>query len=113
MDSTRFDILSRKLAATSSRRGAIRTMAAAGLGLGLARIGLESAEAKKKKNLGARCKKSNECKGGLKCKKSNSQNGCYAKTEERCCKPVGSPCNDGCDCCGVDVICNGGYCDNA
>lgn len=112
MDSTRFDALSRQLAATSSRRGAIRTMAAGGLSLSLARIGFGTASADdKKKKLGARCKKSSECKGALKCKKSNSENGCFAKTEERCCKPIGAPCNDGCDCCGVSVICNGGYCD--
>jgi hypothetical protein len=111
MDSTRFDSFSRQFATTSSRRSAMRTFAAGGLGLGLASLGLKSASAGGKKNLGARCKKSNECKGGLKCKKANSENGCFAKTEERCCKPLGAPCNDGCDCCGVSVICNGGYCD--
>jgi hypothetical protein len=111
MESRRFDALSRQLVAASSRRGAMRTIAAGGLGLGLARIGLKPAAAGGKKKLGARCEKSNECKGALKCKKANSENGCYAKTEERCCKPIGSPCNDPCDCCGVAVICNGGYCD--
>src|SRR3954449_6377393 len=111
MESTRFDSLSRHLGSTSTRRGTFRGIAAAGLGLGLAGIGIKSAAAKKKLN--ARCKKSDECGGGLKCQKSNSQNSCYAKTEKRCCKPVGSDCSDGCDCCGVDVICNGGYCDKA
>jgi hypothetical protein len=111
VESTRFDTFSRELAGSSSRRSAIRTLAAAGLGLGLAGIGLTSAAAGGKKKLGQRCKKSSECKGGLKCKKANSENGCFAKTEERCCKPLGAPCNDGCDCCGVGVICNGGYCD--
>jgi hypothetical protein len=115
MDSTRFDSIAREMASTSTRRSAMRTIAAAGFGLGLAGIGLTSASAAKKgkKKVGARCKKSKECKGGLQCKKSNSQNSCYAKTEERCCKPVGAKCNDGCECCGVDVICNGGYCDKA
>jgi hypothetical protein len=111
MESTRFDAISRELAGTSSRRSAMRTLAAAGFGLGLAGVGLKSAAAGGKKKLGARCEKSNECKGGLKCKKANSEKGCYAKTEERCCKPLGAPCNTGCDCCGVGVICNGGYCD--
>jgi hypothetical protein len=91
----------------------MRTLAAGGLGLGLVRIGLKPASAGAKKKLGARCKKSKECKGDLKCKNSNSQNGCYATTEERCCKPIGADCNDGCECCGVDVICNGGYCQGA
>lgn len=111
MESTRFDSLSRQLASTSSRRSTFRGIAAAGLGLGLATVGIKSASAKKKLN--ARCKKSDECGGGLTCKKSNSQNSCYAKTQKRCCKPVGSNCNDGCDCCGVDVICNGGICSKA
>ncbi len=113
MDSTRFDGFTRDLAGTATRRQTLRTLAAAGLGLGIAGIGLKGAEAAKSKKLGARCKKSKECQGGLQCKKSNSQNGCYAKTEERCCKPVGAQCDDGCECCGVDVICNGGYCDQA
>ena len=115
MDSNRFDSLARGLSATDTRRGVVRALAAAGFGLGLARIGLgaESASAKKKKKLGARCKKSNECKGGLQCKKSNSQNSCYAQTEERCCKPIGAKCDDGCECCGIDVICNGGFCQGA
>jgi len=112
VDSRRFDAFSRRLVIASSRRGVMRTMAAGGLGLGLANFGLDAASADgKKKKLGARCKKTNECKGSLKCKKANSETGCYTKTEERCCKPIGAPCNDGCDCCGIAVICNGGYCD--
>jgi hypothetical protein len=89
----------------------MRTIVAGGLGLGLARLGLGAASADGKKKLGARCQKSSECKGGLKCKKANSENGCYDKTEERCCVKLGGSCNDGCDCCGVGVICNGGVCD--
>lgn len=115
MDNIRFDAISREFGATSTRRSAIRTLAAASFGLGLARLGLETATAAKKgkKKLGARCKKSNECQGPLQGKKSNSQNSCYAQTEERCCKPIGAKCDDGCECCGVDVICNGGYCQGA
>ena len=110
MESTRFDSLSRKLASTSSRRSTFRGIAAAGLGLGLASIGIMSASAKKKVH--ARCKKSDECGGGLKCQKANSQH-TYATTKKRCCVPVGGHCDDGIDCCGIDVICNGGYCDKA
>lgn len=113
MDSTRFDVIAREFSTTSTRRQALRTLGAAGLGLGIASIGLKGAEAAKSKKVGARCKKSQECQGGLQCKKANSQNSCYAKSEERCCKPVGAKCNDGCECCGIDVICNGGYCDKA
>ena len=110
MESTRFDSLSRQLASTSSRRSTFRGLAAAGLGLGLASIGIKSASAKKR--VQARCRKSDECGGGLKCKKANSQH-FYPKTEKRCCIQVGGHCDDGIDCCGIDVICNGGYCDKA
>ncbi|MEZ4564214.1 MAG: hypothetical protein R2853_15910 [Thermomicrobiales bacterium] len=119
MDSTHFDGIARDLAGSATRRQALRTLAAAGLGLGLARTGLKRTEAArrkgkgKKKGVTERCKKSEQCGGGLSCKPANSQNSCFAATEKRCCKPVGAKCDDGCECCGVDVICNGGYCDQA
>ena len=119
MDSTRFDALARSLSTAGSRRRAFHTLAAAGAGLGLAQLGFGVAAGKKKrhkkgkKKLGARCKKSAECKGDLLCKNANSQNSCYDQTERRCCKKEGAQCNDGCDCCGVDVICNGGFCQSA
>ena len=114
MDSTRFDGLTRDLAGNATRRQTLRTLAAAGLGLGLASIGLKSTEAAKRKKKGVteRCKKSDQCGGGLSCKVANSQN-YYPKSEKRCCKPVGARCDDGIECCGIDVICNGGYCSNA
>jgi hypothetical protein len=48
----------------------------------------------------------------LLCKKANSQKH-FPKTEKRCCVKEGGHCNDGIDCCGVDVICNGGFCQSA
>lgn len=116
MDSNRFDSISREVAAIDSRRGLLKSIAATGLGLGLARVGLGSASAKKKrkkKGLGARCSKNDQCGGGYQCKVSNSQQSCYPENEKRCCKPIGAKCDDGCECCGVDVICNGGYCQGA
>jgi hypothetical protein len=116
MDSTRFDGLTRELASPTTRRQTLRTLAAAGLGLGIARMGLtatEAAKGKKKKGVTERCKQSDQCGGNLSCKLANSQNSCFADTEKRCCKPVGAKCDNGCECCGVDVICNGGYCDQA
>ena len=116
MDSTRFDGLARDLASPSTRRQALRTLAATGLGLGIARLGLDGTDAKgkgKKKRVTERCKKREQCGGGLQCKPSNSQNSCFPDTEKRCCKPVGAKCDNGCECCGIDVICNGGYCSNA
>ncbi len=117
MDSMRFDVMARKLSASDSRRGMFRTMAAAGLGLGLSGIGLGEALGKKKgkkggKKVTARCKKTEECSGKLQCKKANSQN-YYEKTEKRCCIKEGGSCDQGYECCGVDVICNGGYCQSA
>ena len=101
----------------SLAREVLKSVAAAGLGLGLARIGLGSASAKgknkkKKKAVGVRCSKNDQC-GGLQCKVSNSQQSCYPENEKRCCKPIGAKCDDGCECCGIDVICNGGYCQGA
>ena len=106
MDSTRFDVMARKLSSTDTRRGMFRTMAAAGLGLGLSSAGLSEALGKKKG------KKTEECSGKLQCKKANSQN-YYEKTEKRCCIKEGGRCDQGYECCGVDVICNGGYCQSA
>jgi hypothetical protein len=119
IDGIRFDSVTRTLATTGSRRGAFRTMAAAGLGLGLTRLGPGRATAKnkgkkkKKRNLGDRCSKTDQCKGKYLCKLSNSQNSCYDETERRCCVKEGGSCDDSCDCCGVDVICNGGFCQDA
>lgn len=113
MDGTRFDVLTRRLSATSSRRGMLRGAAAAGLGLGLSRLGLGGAAAAAKKGNKRLCDSTAECKADLVCRKSNSQNGCFDKTEKRCCKQVGARCNSGCECCGVDVICNGHYCQKA
>lgn len=45
-------------------------------------------------------------------KKANSQHS-YEETVKRCCIEEGDPCDQGYECCGVDVICNGGYCQGA
>ena len=119
MDTMKFDTLSRTLSGATTRRDALRTFAAIGLSLGLGHAGLELAAAKskkgkgKKKKLGDRCSSKDTCAGGLQCKVSNSQNSCYPTSEQRCCKPTGASCDNGCECCGVDVICNGGYCQQA
>jgi hypothetical protein len=112
MEHTRFDAIARTLSATGTRRGTFRALAAAGIGLGALRLGLDQADAKGKKKVTARCRKTEECSGKLRCKKANSQN-FYPKTQKRCCIKVGDNCNQGIDCCGVDVICNGGICSKA
>ena len=123
MDGMGFDSMARKLSATESRRGVFKAMAVAGLGLGLSSVGLSEALGKGKKGkkgkgkkgnkpVTARCKKSEECSGKLQCKIANSQN-YYEETEKRCCIEEGGRCDQGYECCGVDVICNGGYCQSA
>jgi hypothetical protein len=111
--------MARTLSATDSRRGMFKTMAAAGLGLGLSSVGLSEALGKGKKKgkngnkqVTARCKKTYECSGHLTCKKANSQH-YYEETKKRCCIEEGGHCDQGYECCGIDVICNGGYCQSA
>jgi hypothetical protein len=113
MDRRRFDPLGKWLATSDTRRSTFRALAAGAVATGLGGPSLGEALAKKGKGLGARCKKSDDCKGKLNCKPTNSQNSCYDATQKRCCKKEGATCNDGCECCGVDVICNGGYCQSA
>lgn len=62
------------------------------------------------------CTNSSQCIGDLLCATANSQNSCPTQaTGTFCCvqSEVQAKCNTSCDCCGIDVICNGGYCDNA
>ena len=127
LDSTRFDILTRTLSSTESRREAVRTLTAAGLGLGVTRLGLGTALAgkhkgkrkRKKKNtkdLREECSKTSQCKGDLLCRFANSQQSCPGQeTGKFCCveTDVQAPCEDSCDCCGLDIICNDGYCQSA
>jgi len=62
------------------------------------------------------CTKDSQCVGSLLCQAANSQNSCPGQESGTfCCveTEVQAPCDTSCDCCGIDVICNGGYCDNA
>ncbi|MFN8593540.1 MAG: hypothetical protein U0031_18935 [Thermomicrobiales bacterium] len=115
MNGMRFDALSRGLAGRESRRTVLRRLAVAGLGVSV--VGVEQTQARKRhksghKGLTERCKKSVECKGTTVCRTANSQH-YYPETEKRCCLELGEHCNDGFECCGIDVICNGGYCQSA
>lgn len=129
MDSIRFDGIARELRSVDTRRGAVKTLAAAILGLGVVRVGMADAGARKKnkkhkkkqndfntKALGQFCAKSAQCQGDLICQIANSQNGFPERANQKvCCVPVDvqAKCDSGADCCGVDVICNGGYCQSA
>jgi hypothetical protein len=62
------------------------------------------------------CSSDYQCVGDLVCQVANSQNGNPERANQPvCCVPpdVQARCDDGSDCCGVDVICNGGYCQGA
>jgi hypothetical protein len=140
MDSARFDKLTRELLAANSRRDVVKTVAA-GLGVGLAWLGLheELSKAKGKKGKGKGkgkknrkkrrrnknvdtkglrepCTETAECKGDLLCDVAYSQMSCPGQeTGKFCCvqTDVQKRCEDGCECCGLDVICNGGFCQGA
>jgi hypothetical protein len=117
MDSNRFDLIARHLSTSGTRRQAVMSLAAGGLGLGLTGLGLAGSDAKKKKNRkkkkkgnGALCKKTDQCKGSLVCQVALATDDCYPTAEKRCCVKEGGFCNDGCECCGVGAICNGHVC---
>src|SRR3954469_9307526 len=99
MEHVRFDAIARTLSTPGTRRDTFRALAAAGLGLGVMRLGLESAGAKSKKKVTDRCSQTEECAGTLLCQKANSQHH-FPKTEKRCCVKEKGTCNDGIDCCG-------------
>ena len=116
MDTNRFDQVVHQFAQPSTRRNAIRLGIISVLGITMAIVGADHALAgkrNKKKSVTERCNKRDQCGGGLTCKPANVQNSCIDSTEKRCREPVRASCNDGCECCGTGVICNGGYCDQA
>jgi hypothetical protein len=62
------------------------------------------------------CSSDYQCVGDLVCQIANSQNGNPERANQPvCCVPpdVQAKCDNGSDCCGVSVICNGGYCQGA
>lgn len=66
--------------------------------------------------LGQGCTETKQCQGDLVCQVANSQNGFPERANQPvCCVPVDvhAKCDTGADCCGVSVICNGGYCQSA
>jgi hypothetical protein len=140
VDSARFDKLTRELLSANSRRDTVKALIAS-LGVGVAWLGGNhrlSAIAKKGKGKGKGkgkkkkkkktdntidtkalhqpCTKSSECIGDLLCDVANSQQSCPNQAVGKfCCVQTDAQkhCEDGCDCCGLDVICNGGFCQGA
>lgn len=99
MDPTQFDDLTKMLASSTSRRQALKTIAATTLGglLGLGGIGTAFAKSKCKP-AGTKCTHDKQCCAGLVC-----QNGTCATP----CTPAGSPCSGSSPCCGSSTCCYG------
>ena len=107
MEGTRFDILMRRLAATGSRRGAVRTLAAAGLGLEL--LQAQGGEARNKRR--RRCRRLLAfCKPNAKRKCCNDLV-CRTRGDAyQCRKGLGDPCQTSNECAGI-LLCLSGTCD--
>ena len=112
MDEHRFDTLTRRLARTTSRRGSMRLIAAAGaMVLGLARGKNETAAQSYYRSAGEQCWDDDQCVAAdtaLVC----ADNGTFEDGTLNCCAFVGSRCGADSHCCGRDV-CAGGFCQAA
>jgi hypothetical protein len=112
MDGTHFDSLTRRLSTSSTRRRFWLAVGGGTLGLAFAQVGPVQARDLPRcfgKKTGERCSGRTFCCGGNVCDYANAQH-YYETTEKRCCKPTGAPCQKHRDCCGLDVLCDGGYC---
>lgn len=111
MNQNRFDALTRSLSGFSSRRHVLRSLAGAGLGLGVARLP-DAAEAKKKRkpkqpkpnafgclNVGDACKNARQCCSSL-CQGKKGKKRCRAH-DTGTCSTGGQPGTCG----GTDVAC--------
>src|SRR4051812_16216432 len=124
METRTFDTLTSRVARTSTRRGALRFLAAAALGgasLGLMRQDDAAAKRKRKKSKGSGgtggtvpsapaqglrqiCAPSTDtCGAGLHCGAPTTRHTCSSTVEDVttwCCVPEGAVCAGECDCCG-------------
>lgn len=112
MDNRRFDVWTRRLAATGDRRAALRALAGIGASMGLFRRPAEAAALCKA--AGARCAADSECCSSV-CKKSKGKkkkNGKRRKGKQTCrgnglvfpaCLAFGADCDDPGECCGSMV----------
>ena len=108
MDEHRFDTLTRRLAATTSRRAGVRMLAAAGaLVIGLARGKGDTAAQSWYRGAGEPCWEDDLCVAAdtaLVC----ADNGTLEDGSLNCCAFEGSRCGADSHCCGRDV-CSGGF----
>ena len=108
MGEHRFDTLTRRLARTTSRRGSMRLIAAAGaMALGLARGKDETAAQSYYRSAGEQCWNDDQCVAAdtaLVC----ADNGTFEDGTLNCCAFVGSRCGADSHCCGR-VVCAGGF----
>ena len=107
MEGTRFDVLMRRLATTDSRRGAVKNLAAAGLGLGL--LPAPGGEARKKRK--KRCRRLLAfCKPNGKRKCCNDLVCSTRGDAHQCRKGLGESCADSNECASI-LLCISGVCD--
>jgi len=119
METTRFDAITSELAATHSRRGALRFLAAAAVGLGsVAVLGHEESAARRRrggkhggkgshstrKSARQICTPGKDtCSAGLQCDAPTTRHSCSSTVEgiaAWCCLPPKAVCHTECDCCG-------------
>jgi hypothetical protein len=116
MASKAFDHLTRTIARSDSRRGALKTLVAGGAAAVAAHVGSAWSEAKKKKRCRkrlAKCGGSKKCcngSGRIKCQnvQEETKPQCDGKSGRRCCGLDGASCNRDelhCDCCGSRTFC--------
>jgi hypothetical protein len=107
MDGQRFDRLTRRLAGTTSRRGSLRLLAAAGAMVwGLTRGKGEAAAQSYYRSAGEPCWDDDQCVAAdtaLVC----ADNGTFEDGTLNCCAFVGSRCGADTHCCGRDICVNG------
>lgn len=109
MDEHRFDTLTRRFAGRTSRRGSLRTLAAAGaVALGLTQGKGDAAAQSFYRSAGEACWEDDQCVAAdtaLVC----ADNGTLEDGSLNCCAFEGSRCGADAHCCGRDV-CAGGFC---
>jgi hypothetical protein len=97
MDAQHFDRLTRSLATTTGRRGALRLLGGGALGAALAKLGLGRAAAQEaaSRDEGDACTRSRQCRGALRCCNGRCGRTCRSwrgrTTTTRCREPADCP----------------------
>lgn len=110
MDDHRFDLLTRSLRSTPTRRTVAKLASAVFAGAVTNRLPSEAAAARCKK-LKVKCKRKDKCCGGLTCGRKSTDHRCSSSLPAKnCCVPPNGKCKFiECECCG-DYQCDNGKC---